>query len=470
MSRRWKVALILVAVVCFAVALSYPVRYSIQQRENDEGMARLAAIREAGRRRGEETAASPDGTAKPEPVAEADRFTPDETRRAKATPEGTSGGIPGSTAAPEATAVRPPEDRAAARAGESTGTPESATSLAPDRPPEDRAATWTGESTEMPESARSLAPEAERIRPPKDRAAARTGEPPEFAVAPTPEVERIRPPEDRTAARTGESTEMPESATSLAPEAERIRPPKDRASTGAGEPTGAPAPTVAPTPTPDRRLRTGKAQPYPEKEKVVFDEADILPEFQELYAINPDLVGWITIPGTVIDYPIVQTDDSEFYLDHDFYGEPNNNGQIILDAGCDPYTPSYHLVVSGHNMKSGSMFGSLVDYANESYWKKHKTLRMDVLTRRREYVVFAAFFSADYDVDEEGFRYNADIQYRLDMETWLEEIRASQLYDTGIDVEFGDEFLTLTTCNRWRRRDGRFVLVCRRIREGEEIE
>ena len=81
-----------------------------------------------------------------------------------------------------------------------------------------------------------------------------------------------------------------------------------------------------------------------------------------------------------------------------------------------------------------------------------------------------AFFSADYDVDEEGFRYNADVQYAQDAKQWLQEIKETQVYDTEIDAEFGDEFLTLTTCNRSRRRDGRFVLVCRRIRPGEVIE
>ena len=89
---------------------------------------------------------------------------------------------------------------------------------------------------------------------------------------------------------------------------------------------------------------------------------------------------------------------------------------------------------------------------------------------RKQYVVFAAFYSADYDEDEEGFRYNVDIRYRLEARKWLEEIENNRLYDTEIDVAFGDEFITLTTCNRARHRNGRFVVVCRRIREGEIFE
>ena len=231
-------------------------------------------------------------------------------------------------------------------------------------------------------------------------------------------------------------------------------------------PTSTPFVTPLPSPTPDRYARTG-ALPYDSKEKVVLDESRILPELRDIYRLNHDLVGWITIPETEVDYPVVQSQDREFYLSHDFYGETNNHGQIILDTHCDPYTPSYNLVISGHNMRDGTMFAKLLYYSSQSFWRAHKTLEFDSLMERKQFVVFAAFYSADYDEDEEGFRYSADIRYRQDADQWLGEIRANQVYDTGIDVEFGDEFITLTTCTTQKRKDGRFVLVCRRIREGE---
>ena len=106
----------------------------------------------------------------------------------------------------------------------------------------------------------------------------------------------------------------------------------------------------------------------------------------------------------------------------------------------------------------------------KEYWRQHKTVEFDSLMERKYYVIFAAFNSADYDEDEEGFRYNADIQYKLETRHWLEEIEENKLYDTGIDVAFGDEFLTLTTCYRVFHRNGRFVVVCRKIREGETFE
>lgn len=219
----------------------------------------------------------------------------------------------------------------------------------------------------------------------------------------------------------------------------------------------------------DRYRRERKAVPYPEKETVMLETDNILPEYREIYEQNNDLVGWLNIPDTQIDYPVLQNEVRDYYLTRDFYGNPNTNGQLILDSACDPWTPSYNLVISGHNMKSGEMFGNLEDYASKSYWRDHKLLTYDSLLREGTYVVFAAFYSADYDVDEEGFRYNADIQYRLDAEVWLEEVFANRIYDTGIEAEFGDEFLTLTTCF-YQRENGRFVVVARRVREGEVFE
>lgn len=219
----------------------------------------------------------------------------------------------------------------------------------------------------------------------------------------------------------------------------------------------------------NRNAREG-ALPYPLKKKEKPDDSAILPELQDIHDINPDLIGWIRIEGTDIDYPVVQTADSEFYLTHDFYGRENNNGSVILDSKCDVYTPSYNLVISGHHMRSGAMFGRLPEYQDENYWREHRFVEFDSLYDRNQYVVMAAFYSADYDEDEEGFRYNADIQYKIDADQWLEEIREEQLYDTGIDAEFGDEFITLTTCERSRHKEGRFVLILRKLREGETVE
>ena len=201
-----------------------------------------------------------------------------------------------------------------------------------------------------------------------------------------------------------------------------------------------------------------------------LDESKILPDFQELYGMNQDLIGWITIENMTIDYPVVQSDDPDFYLTHGFDKEENVSGMIILDPLCDPYTPSYNLVISGHHMNNGQMFTQLTDFKQKSFWKQHRFIEFDNLMEKKQFVIFAAFDSADWDVDEQGFRYNQNVQYKLECDQWLKEIRENQLYDTGIQCEFGDEFITLTTCNRAKRKNGRFVVVARRIRDGETFE
>ena len=378
MKKGWKVLLVIVAVSCFAVALSYPIRYRMADQKTLEVRDQLIAMRDAAIE--SEQNLTGETKARPEVVAEAG-----ETAAAQSAPE----------------AVEPETVRSA-------------------------------------EIARQSAPEAVAE-------AAGQGMDPE----PVAQVQDGSAAAPRASAPPGmaEPGNVGEAVSAATPE---------------------PGTTPAPKPTVDRYVREG-ALSYPELEKRTLDEDKILPRYRMIYEVNHDMAGWITIPGTEIDYPVVQCEDSDFYLSHDFFGEENNNGQIILDSKCDPYTPSYNLVISGHNMRSDKMFGTLDEYRSKSYWEEHKLVQFDTLMESKQYVIFACFVSADYDVDEEGFRYNADIQYRIEADQWFEEIRKNQLYDSEIDVEFGDEFLTLTTCNKKRRQDGRFVVVCRRIRQGEEI-
>ena len=394
MSKGWKVLLAIVAVACFAVALSYPIRYRMEEQRTVNNMDQLIALRDQ--------------------AVESEKNLTDE-------PE----------SAPEEAQAEPTEEPAKQPAS-------------------------GGESTE----------ETVARAPLPTRTAAAV----EAEAAPKEEAEPIQ----TGAASAGEEVSEEVAVSAIGTE---IPAETKREDGGGTEPraSAAPAATPEPTPTPvptldPKRLERLEALPYPELERRSLNEDEILPEYRKIYDLNHDMVGWITIPDTVIDYPVVQSEDSEFYLSHGFFGEENNNGQIILDAKCDPYTPSYNLIISGHNMKSDLMFGTLDEYRDRNFWSKHKIIYFNTLMERKEYVVFAAFYSADYDVDETGFRYSVDIQYWVDAQAWLEEIQRNRLYDAGIDVEFGDEFLTLTTCNKARRKDGRFVVVCRRIRKGEELK
>ncbi len=501
--RFLRVLLIVIAVVCFGVALSYPIRYRMAQESNNSDMDALSAMRERAQREegiipetGEDATAAittddenerSDG----ENAAERSGVQAETEARSNGTAVTMTGEADtpseGSAATQTREADTPSEETAATQTREAGGeAPSAAIERTEEGMPRRNFAalgdegyevaglppmTGTSDAGEVSGSAEGHeAGEGSPDDVPQTDPSARDG-----AVHAPGDAEPVTADLTPGPVPTPEPTPTPESTPTPKPTPtpgimdlilDGIVTPSP---TPEGTPTPVPTATPVPTPTPDRHIHTG-ALPYPLKDKVVLDKAAMLPELKEIYQLNNDLVGWLVIPGTIIDYPVVQREDSEYYLSHDFYGQENINGQIILDPKCDPYTPSYNLVISGHHMKNGSMFGNLPDYISRSYWESHKFLEFDSLIARQQYIIFACFYSADYDEDEEGFRYNADIRYAKEAEAWLAEVRENQLYDTGIDAEFGDEFITLTTCNRARHRNGRFVVVCRRIREGETFE
>lgn len=215
------------------------------------------------------------------------------------------------------------------------------------------------------------------------------------------------------------------------------------------------------------------------------DEPDIgarkqkmLPEYNTLYKENPDIIGWLRIDDTVIDYPVMQTmGDESYYLDYGFDGKRNSNGSLILDtdsiAGVgtnetnykNGILPTTNLIIHGHTMKSGQMFGNLKLYKNEEYGREHPIISFDSLYEKREYELIAVFYSQVYMNTDEVFKYykffNADTQEEFD--DWYENIKQMSLYDTGIKAKFGDEFITLSCCS-YQVEDGRFVVIGKRIK------
>ena len=121
----------------------------------------------------------------------------------------------------------------------------------------------------------------------------------------------------------------------------------------------------------------------------------ILPEYQELYNQNADFAGWLTIAGTEIDYPVMQAvpESGDFYLEHNFNGEKDINGSIFMDSRNDYRNQDDNLIIYGHNMKSGMMFGNLKSYLDESFWKEHKKLTFNTIYEKAEYEIIAVCLS-----------------------------------------------------------------------------
>ena len=214
---------------------------------------------------------------------------------------------------------------------------------------------------------------------------------------------------------------------------------------------------------PEQAEETGDEQPEETGDEQPEEKPAMLQQYVGLYEENRDLVGWLSIEGMKIDYPVMQNGDDKYYLHRDFYGNDSKYGclyvrkQADLDAGTN-------FIIYGHNMKDGSMFGDLDRYLEESFYKEHPTVSFDTLYEERTYEILAVFRSQVYNADDDVFKYyqfyEADTQEEF--EDFYGNIKALSLYDTGVEAEFGDTFLTLSTC-AYHVKDGRLVVVAKRM-------
>jgi sortase B len=221
--------------------------------------------------------------------------------------------------------------------------------------------------------------------------------------------------------------------------------------------TSLPSPSAVPEPTP---VPTATPEPTP---------VPLTNPYRDSFLANGDMAAWIQVPGTVIDYPVMWTpDDEEYYLYRDFNKKDNSNGSLILDAdSCvDPLTTN--LIIHGHNMKSGAMFGHLKDYENKDFFEEHKDIVLYTDGLQRNYQVIAVFRSQVFKKSDKVFKYynffQANTQEEFD--DFYQNIKALSLYDTGVSAEFGDHFLTLSTCT-YHVEQGRFVVVAKEVESGD---
>ena len=194
------------------------------------------------------------------------------------------------------------------------------------------------------------------------------------------------------------------------------------------------------------------------------EKPEILEKYKSLYLRNKNLIGWLKIADTKIDYPVMQSNNGEYYLDHNFNQEYDKNGTLFVDNDCDVLRPSDNIIIYGHNMKSGEMFGSLEKYKNESYYQEHPRIEFDTIYETGTYEVMFAFLSRVFYEGEITFKYYQFINASSDQEfsSAIEAMKELSLYDTGVTANYGDQLLTLSTCD-YTEDDGRFVVVANKI-------
>ncbi len=187
--------------------------------------------------------------------------------------------------------------------------------------------------------------------------------------------------------------------------------------------------------------------------------------YEGLSQEKPDFAGWLLIEDTAVDYPVMYTpQEPEYYLRRAFDGSEAVSGSLFVGEGCTP--GGTHVIIYGHNMRDGSMFGSLAQYARADYAAAHPVIRFDTPARTGEYRVLAAFYSHAYIPGEEGFRYYryTDLSQPEDFEEYVQKAEEEALYDTGVEPRYGCRLLTLSTCSS-HRENGTFVVVA--VEDGE---
>ncbi len=211
-----------------------------------------------------------------------------------------------------------------------------------------------------------------------------------------------------------------------------------------------------------------------EKKEFVGDEAvsglgnpekeEILAQYAALHQENSDLIGWIKIEGTPLDYPVMQNeDDGEFYLHRNFRKEYEYSGLPFLDKKCDISGPSTNLIIYGHNMKSDSMFSCLTEYKDEEYFHEHPVIQFDTLSEESEYRIVAVILSKVYRKSDQTFKFYQFVQAGTEEEfnEFIDNMKQLSLYDTGVDASYGDELLTLVTCS-YHTDNGRLVVLAKK--------
>ena len=184
-------------------------------------------------------------------------------------------------------------------------------------------------------------------------------------------------------------------------------------------------------------------------------QSSVQPTSRNLYLENADMVGWIQIEGTSIDYPVMQTPaDPNYYLKHDFEKRYTDYGCPFMQADCDELCPSDNLIIYGHNMNSGAMFGNLDRYASYDYWKAHPRVFFQTPEGMEEYRI-AAVLKADvsmFDFQQTSFHSPQEL------EAYAAQAKALSLFETGVAGAGCETTLTLVTCS-YEWKEARNILV-----------
>ena len=196
--------------------------------------------------------------------------------------------------------------------------------------------------------------------------------------------------------------------------------------------------------------------PVQQSESAVGEQAMV--DLSAYLAQNPDFVAWLRIPGTNVDYPVVQTDNPDYYLNHTFSGKQSVVGTLFSLADADYAAPGRNIAIYGHHLRSSGekMFTSLMRYKNPDFYEDNQTIVLDSLYRHSEYTIFAVVNMKAGDWKPARTMFSGDAAFMA----FVNRAKLESLYDTGVEVGADDHILTLITCDRsYAGKEGRLVIL-----------
>ena len=188
-------------------------------------------------------------------------------------------------------------------------------------------------------------------------------------------------------------------------------------------------------------------------------------DFKSLYDVNPDICAWVKIPNSDINYPICQTDNNDYYLNHNFNNEKSKFGTLFFDCKNDVKS-SQNLTVYGHSLKNSQMFTKIRQYAKLDYYKEHPVIQLITPEGMVEFKVFAAMVMNAEPKDDNGYLYQfmkSDFTTQREFINWIEEAYQRSIIQTPVDILPNDRILTLSTCG-YEFKNQRFVVMARQVR------
>ena len=199
-----------------------------------------------------------------------------------------------------------------------------------------------------------------------------------------------------------------------------------------------------------------------EKEIITYEANGMMSKYYSLYIQNNDLVGWLYVDGTNIDYPVMyRNDGNDFYLTHGFDKKKRSGGMLFMDYECS-INDSDNMIIYGHNMNGGTMFHELSKYKKKEFFEENGYIRFDSLYKTGTYRVIGAMHVRIKDT----FRYYEFIKANTqeEFDDYIANVKKLSLYDTGETAQWGDRLLTLSTCS-YNTNNERFVVVAKWVSE-----